>query len=271
MDGTASSADGQVDERLGVTATVGLDDRLLDAAAPLCALLGMSSAQLVGQRITDLTDPRDGTPLWQGLTLTLVRGADGAPSHYLAGLTSARERYEEELEWLATHDALTGLPNRRTFDSRFALELARTEREHVNLALAVLDIDEFKHFNDTFGHQVGDGVLARTGEVLCAQVRAHELMARVGGEEFAWILTGADAVGAHKAVERGRAAVSSTHYGEAGHVTLSAGIAAWRPGLDAHSLYREADLALLHAKRLGRNRIVMAPDADHDDTAVLVA
>ena len=270
MDGTASSGD-DVDERLGVTATIGLDDRLLDAAAPLCALLGLTSSQLVGKPITELVDPLDGVPLWRKLTLTLVRDADGAPSHYLAQLTSARERHEAELEWLATHDVLTGLPNRRTFDSRFAMELARNEREKVGLALAVLDIDEFKRFNDTFGHQVGDGVLARTSEILSAQVRTHELIARVGGEEFAWILTGVDAAGAHRAVERARAAVSSTHFGEAGHVTLSAGIAMWRPGLHASSLYREADLALLHAKRTGRNRIVLAPEGEPGGTASLVA
>jgi diguanylate cyclase (GGDEF)-like protein len=270
MDDMASPEE-DVDERLGVTATVGLDDRLLDAAAPLCLLLGMTSSQLVGRSINDLTDPRDGQPLWQKLTLTLVRDPDGMPSHYQAQLTSAREHYEEELEWLASHDVLTGLPNRRNFESRFAMELARNERENLGLALAVLDIDEFKRFNDTFGHQVGDGVLARTGEILCGQVRAHELMARVGGEEFAWILTGVDVTGAHNAVERGRAAVASTLFAGAGHVTLSAGLATWRPGLDANSLYREADLALLHAKRTGRNRVVIAPDGDPDGTAALVA
>jgi diguanylate cyclase (GGDEF)-like protein len=260
-----------VDDRLGVTATVDLDDRLLDAAAPLCLLMGMTSSQLVGRSIHELTDPRDGEPLWQKLTLTLIRDSAGVPSHYQAQLTSAREHYEEELEWLAGHDVLTGLPNRRNFESRFAMELARNERENLGLALAVLDIDEFKRFNDTFGHQVGDGVLARTGEILCGQVRAHELMARVGGEEFAWILTGVDVGGAHVAVERGRAAVASTLFGAAGHVTLSAGIAAWRPGHDADSLYREADLALLRAKRTGRNRIVVAPDGGPEGAPALVA
>lgn len=260
-----------VDERLGVTATVGLNDELLDAGAPLCALLGRTSAQLVGRSIADLVDPRDGTPLWKHLTLTLVRDTDGRPSHYHAQLTSARARYEAELEWLATHDVLTGLPNRRTFDNRFAMELARAQRGRTGLALAVLDVDEFKRFNDTFGHQVGDGVLSRTGEILLGQVRSDELLARVGGEEFAWILTGVDADGAHVAVERARAAVASTHFGEAGHVTLSAGIAAWRPDLDASGLYRAADMALLHAKRTGRNRIVLAPESDASDATSLVA
>jgi diguanylate cyclase (GGDEF)-like protein len=259
MDGTAAS-DNDRDERLGVTATVGLDDHLLDAATALSALLGMTAAQLIGRSIRELKDPRDGVPLWQKLTLTLMRDPDGQPLHYQAQLTAAREHREEELEWLATHDGLTGLPNRRSFESRLALELARTERGSAGLVLAVLDIDRFKHVNDTFGHQVGDGVLSRAGEILCAQVRTHELVARVGGEEFAWILTGVNAAGAQRAVERGRAAVSSAHFGEAGRVTFSAGIAAWRPGLDASSLYREADLALLRAKRTGRNRIVVAPE-----------
>jgi diguanylate cyclase (GGDEF)-like protein len=260
-----------VDERLEVTATVGLDDRLLDAAAPFCLLLGVTSSQLIGRSINELTDPRDGEPLWPKLTLTLVRDSDGTPSHYQAQLTAAREHYEEELAWLADHDVLTGLPNRRNFETRFAMELARTKRENLGLALAVLDIDEFKRFNDTFGHQVGDGVLARTGEILCGQVRAHELMARIGGEEFAWILTGVDVTGAHLAVERGRTAVASTLFGEVGRVTLSAGIAAWRPGHDVNSLYREADLALLQAKRNGRDRTVIAPSGDPGSPATMVA
>jgi len=170
-----------------------------------------------------------------------------------------RRRYEAELERLATHDALTGLPNRRTFDSRIALEMARCRRDGLIFSLAVLDIDNFKRVNDTFGHQVGDRVLSLVGEVFGAEARADELVSRVGGEEFAWILHGAYPEQAKVAVERARARVASTDFGDAGTITMSAGICALAADMDAVDLYRAADLALLEAKRAGRDRVVVTP------------
>ena len=191
----------------------------------------------------------------------------GAPAT-LAGTTldvtaeheaeAERQRYQAELERLATHDSLTGLANRRTFDGRLALEFSRIKRDGGAVSLAVLDIDNFKQVNDTYGHPVGDAVLARVAETLAAQVRDDELLARVGGEEFAWIIRGTDVAGCEVAVERGRSAVASTHFGDAGRVTISAGISHLAPAMDSAALYRMADQALLAAKRAGRNRVVVA-------------
>jgi diguanylate cyclase (GGDEF)-like protein/PAS domain S-box-containing protein len=166
-----------------------------------------------------------------------------------------RKRYEADLERLATQDSLTGLPNRRTFEERLGMELCRARREGRALSLALIDIDSFKRINDTLGHQAGDMVLEQTGAEFARQVRRHELIARVGGEEFAWILPGADPIGAHIAVERLRSAIASTDFGEAGQVTLSAGISTLEAEMDAETFYRCADMALLAAKSSGRNRV----------------
>jgi diguanylate cyclase (GGDEF)-like protein/PAS domain S-box-containing protein len=169
-----------------------------------------------------------------------------------------RRHYEDELERLATHDGLTGLPNRRTFDARLELELARAYRDGVVLSLAILDIDHFKRVNDTFGHPAGDRVLTKVGEIFAEEARTDELVARVGGEEFAWILHGASAEQALIAVERVRAHIAATDFGETGHITLSAGVCALAGNMEGAELYRGADLALLHAKRTGRDRVVLA-------------
>ncbi len=171
-----------------------------------------------------------------------------------------RQHYEAELRRLATHDELTGLPNRRTYEQRLELEVARCRRGGATMTLAVLDVDRFKAVNDTHGHQVGDAVLCQVGELLGRQVREVELLARIGGEEFAWILQGADAAGARVAVERARSAIAAHRFDTAGHVTISAGICTWLPGMDGPALYRSADMALLEAKRAGRDRVVTAVD-----------
>ena len=184
----------------------------------------------------------------------------GAVTHIYGAVQDVTEhkRYEADLERLATHDELTGLPNRRTFEERLSMELARARREGGTVSLALIDIDSFKRINDTLGHQVGDMVLGRTGAEFLRQVRSHELIARVGGEEFAWILPGADPIGAHIAVERVRRAMAAMTFEEVGQVTLSAGICTLEPGMDGESLYRYADMALLAAKAGGRNRVLAA-------------
>jgi diguanylate cyclase (GGDEF)-like protein len=169
---------------------------------------------------------------------------------------SERRRYEAELERLATHDPLTGLPNHRTFHQRLDEELADAIRHSRPLSIALVDIDGFKAINDGHGHIVGDRVLAAVAQRLDAVVRQGEMLARVGGEEFAWILPDSDAEGAVAAAERARSAVSSEPFVPVGRLTVSIGVAELDELRDRSRLYQCADESLYEAKRLGRDRVV---------------
>jgi diguanylate cyclase (GGDEF)-like protein/PAS domain S-box-containing protein len=169
---------------------------------------------------------------------------------------SERKRYEAELERLAATDSLTGLANHRAFHERLEHEAARANRHGRSLSVAVLDLDYFKEVNDAYGHPVGDEVLREVAERLKTLPRSGELIARVGGEEFAWLLPDADADGALAAADRARKLIGESDIPPIGSVTLSAGICDLAHAADVHELYQRADQALYRAKRLGRNRVV---------------
>jgi diguanylate cyclase (GGDEF)-like protein len=161
----------------------------------------------------------------------------------------------------ATTDALTGLPNRATFLERARRELARTERSGSSLALVMLDIDHFKRFNDRYGHQAGDRVLAQVGRAVAGAVRGIDLAGRYGGEEIVLALVDVETDAAVAAVERVRAAVAEVripHVPEA--VTASAGVALHSGAFeraDLAGLIRRADEALYRSKAAGRDRTTL--------------
>ena len=157
---------------------------------------------------------------------------------------------------MATTDALTGLNNRRMFDHSLQLELAIVERRETPLSLLVLDVDHFKRINDTHGHEVGDTVLVAIAQVLGGCARVIDIVARVGGEEFAVILPNTE--GALEVAERMRTAVAQATW-LAQRATISIGVATLQPAEDASSLYARADAALYAAKAAGRNRVELAP------------
>ncbi len=168
------------------------------------------------------------------------------------------------LAQIATTDALTGLPNRRAFDEAFARDIARAERHGHCLGLAVVDVDFFKRFNDTYGHAIGDDVLRVVGRTICGCLRQTDLGARFGGEEFAVILPETNLQGALRAGERLRAAIAEqiidTEKGKVG-VTVSIGIACYdatQEKVTAELLFEKADKGLYQAKEQGRNRVVAA-------------
>jgi diguanylate cyclase (GGDEF)-like protein/PAS domain S-box-containing protein len=175
---------------------------------------------------------------------------------------SERKRHEEELERLATQDPLTGLANHRVFHERLHAEIARAQRQDLRLSVAILDLDHFKQVNDRHGHPIGDEVLREAGKRLAAVVREGEVLARVGGEEFAWILTGLGEDGAFAAVERARRVIGELPFVEAGTVTMSAGVAELEPVDAAGDLYTRADQALYRAKQNGRNRTIRHSEPD---------
>ena len=174
------------------------------------------------------------------------------------------ERANIELASLATSDGLTGLRNRRAFDERLGEEFERASRYHKPLSLLLLDIDFFKQYNDTFGHQAGDEVLRMVGRTLQKATRETDFPARYGGEEFAVILPETDGDGAMQVAERVRAAVAATSW-ENRDITASLGVCTLRLGMDrADDLVSCADLALYQSKAEGRNRVTrgLAPSAE---------
>ncbi len=173
----------------------------------------------------------------------------------------AADHNEQRLAQLAETDVLTGLPNRRALYRVLDTELARSARGSGSLALAVLDLDHFKRINDEAGHEGGDRVLSAVAEALRQGQRRGDVAARVGGEEFVVLMPATDLVQGVAGLERlaaRLAGLSLSHRGWTGQLTVSAGVATWRPGMDADGLMRAADAALYRAKREGRNRVVAA-------------
>ncbi|HEX2674991.1 MAG TPA: diguanylate cyclase [Polyangiales bacterium] len=176
------------------------------------------------------------------------------------------EAKNAQLERLTTQDPLTELANRRRFDELFDLEWRRAQREQSSLSVIMADVDYFKAYNDTYGHQVGDECLRRVAEVLrSGGRRPPDTAARYGGEEFALILPNTPEQGACGVAEILRERVAQlgiAHSGStvAAHVTLSLGLACCVPSPDhsASRLLAAADAALYEAKRSGRNRWVCA-------------
>lgn len=179
-----------------------------------------------------------------------------------AGMCASISKWAVALGSSATHDPLTGLLNRRTFEEQLHSAMLRVQRHGDPIGVAMIDVDHFKRVNDTHGHHAGDLVLQRVASLLREAVRRTDLVGRWGGEEFTLVFPseGPDATATY--VERVRATVASSPialpHGATVSVTLSAGVAfSPQDGTDAAGLIRIADARLLAAKRAGRNRMVV--------------
>ncbi|HYG05203.1 MAG TPA: two-component regulator propeller domain-containing protein [Stenotrophomonas sp.] len=174
-------------------------------------------------------------------------------------LTRLRLR-SDAFERQAHEDALTGLPNRRQFDEALARDLSRARRSGRPLSLVILDIDHFKQINDRHSHATGDAVLHDVGALLTAACRASDLPARLGGEEFAILLSDTPLAEAERVCARVREMFHArTGWGgvEESRVTFSAGVAELREDESGSSLMQRADHALYEAKRQGRDRVCL--------------
>ncbi len=166
---------------------------------------------------------------------------------------SVQRRQQRELERLASTDSLTQLANRRVLQEALKREAGRRGTDR-RLALVLFDIDHFKEINDAHGHPFGDQVLVEVARRLQGAVRTGEVLARVGGEEFAWLLPAYSADEAVAAADRVRAIVAAEPIDAVGRLTMSAGAGLASTPTDADTLYRLADRALYQAKHTGRDR-----------------
>jgi diguanylate cyclase (GGDEF)-like protein/PAS domain S-box-containing protein len=261
-----------------------LDGEIKAINEALCALTGFAASELIGSRppfpfwppeeheanakiVAEVVTHHGGT---YELTLMRANGErfeaevtarpareeNGRAIGFVSTLrdVSVQKRQQRELERLARTDSLTQLANRHVLQEALAREAARRSANGQQLALVLLDLDLFKQVNDGFGHPAGDAVLVEVAQRLEDTVRAGEVLARVGGEEFAWLLPACDAEEAVAAADRARAAIASEPFGRAGKLTMSAGVGLVSTPSDGDALYRMADRALYDAKQSGRNR-----------------
>ena len=175
------------------------------------------------------------------------------------GLALGNHRLREALRAQSIRDPLTGLFNRRYLDETLEIEIARAEREQRSVAVIMLDVDHFKRFNDTFGHDAGDAVLKAVGGSLARSVRKGDLACRYGGEEFTLVLPGAAIDDAFKRAEFVRESIrklAPTPFGTPlGAISASLGVATYpQDGLTPAQLINAADQALYRAKQGGRDR-----------------
>ena len=275
-----------------------LERRYLQVNQKYCDMLGYSLEELMSMSADDITylDDRenssihrqqllsgiagsisaekryvrkDGNLIWVNRTISLVRDHAGSPLYFLHLVEDImeRKRLEEELRELALTDMLTGLPNRRAFITRLEEEHARLRRfDAQQAAVLMLDLDYFKNINDTWGHPAGDAVLRKVATEINEQIREVDLCGRIGGEEFAVLLTGATPAAAREFAERLRrriADIAVMHEGKNIKVTASIGVAALRAtDTDAAAALMRADRALYTAKEAGRDQVEVIVTGD---------
>jgi diguanylate cyclase (GGDEF)-like protein len=174
-----------------------------------------------------------------------------------------RAALEEELRRLARFDELTGLCNRRYLFDRLTQEMLRARRYGSPLSILLVDLDHFKRINDTYGHLMGDTVLATVASVIRDTIRATDIPGRYGGEEICIVLTETKSAGAQLVAERLRRRIATEQFPAAAggmfHVTCSIGLVEYRDNIkDLVAFLELADRALYQAKALGRNRVVAA-------------
>ncbi len=266
----------------------------------LCDLTGRRSAELTGSLFDSLVHPDEigydrkaitrlidgdrsqykvetrfvhvtGAPIWVAVQATMIRDDSADARRFLVQVQDVthRRRYEENLQYLATHDPLTGLHNRSSFATQLDTHADLVRRYGDEGGLLLLDLDHFKYVNDTLGHQAGDHVIARVAKVLAARLRESDVLARLGGDEFAVLLPKANldaaqfvANGLLEALRAERIAVPGTSDRT---ITASIGIAMFEraEALSGEDVLVSADLAMYDAKEAGRNQLVVHSSDEH--------
>ncbi len=266
----------------------------------LSALSGYPAAKLVGARLDVLLDPQEvtdgpeeiglllgggggefkvetrfthacGDPIWVAVQATMISGRAGDRVRCLVQVQDItyRRHYEENLQFLATHDPLTGLQNRASFAGQLDVHADLVRRYGADGALLLLDLDHFKYINDTLGHHAGDQLIARVAHVLSGRLRTSDTLARLGGDEFAVLLPRADAATAQavardllEALREERINVPRMRERT---ITASIGVAMFdeRSSGEGEEILINADLAMYDAKEAGRNQIAVCAPGEH--------
>lgn len=279
---------------------IGFDERIIYVSPSCVRLVGWSAEQLGGTlalagvnaedlphvretvralkegeideaRLVYRTRHRQGGEIWLETALRATRDPETGRVNGVVAISrdiTAHKDHEEKLAILATKDGLTGLSNRRHFDDMLQQEWHRAERDGTPVSLVMIDVDNFKKFNDQYGHQAGDSCLKTIAKAIAAEARRPaDLAARYGGEEFVLLLPNTDEAGCAQVAERIRQSLEALNLPHAlnpptKRVTLSIGGATGWPNVEAQgnhpSLIAAADRALYTAKHAGRDRFVMS-------------
>ena len=277
-------------------ALVGTDGRWLQANVALCRITGHSLVELKGTTLHAMTHVDDvdldaenlrellagriqsfqvekrirharGHDIWVLVTAAIVRDEQCTPLYLIAQVQDISERHEQgrRLEYVVDHDFLTGLFNRRHFEQELAKESERVARYGVPAAVLVIDLDNFKGVNDTFGHPAGDDLLKQVAALLHRHMRHTDVVARIGGDEFAVLLPQTDAEAAARVADGVVKALgrhTAVLVGREVRVTASIGLTLCN-GLTDAEILAHADLAMYEAKQTGRNRFVVFHQANH--------
>jgi two-component system, cell cycle response regulator len=258
----------------GQVAATGQPIRLPGSAAPVpddrdppfetvLSVPMFSQNRVIG--VLNLYDKQDGRPFTEADMRTIMSLTDQA------GVAIENVLLHQEAQRLAIMDGVTGIWNHRWFQIQFAQELDRAERFGRPFSLLIIDIDDFKAFNDTYGHQLGDFVLVELARRIRSAIRDVDMFARYGGEEFELLLSETDISGAVKTAEKLRSIVADTPFEsdlspEPLKVTVSVGVASYpEAGIDRPSIFKAADFAMYAAKAAGKNRVVAHQRADESD------
>ncbi|MGN0919445.1 MAG: diguanylate cyclase [Alphaproteobacteria bacterium] len=233
-----------------------LTDYFMDATKRDELIAQTRQNKIVDHFSVQMKSPKTGDTIWLNISSRVVEwGGELALYMNLQDITKEKKT-EEKLFKEASTDTLTGLFNRRQFEAMTNVALANCVRQKIPYSMMMLDIDHFKHVNDTFGHDMGDVVLKRVADILNQAHRDSDIIARYGGEEFIVFLSNTDVEGAKIAAERIRSSVEQAVI-MAGDtqvpVTISLGITNSQNG-DIAAMTKEADIALYHSKENGRNQ-----------------
>lgn len=273
-------------------ALVSLEGRWLKVNKSLCHIVGYSEEELLEIDFQKITYPedleldlnyvrqllagkittyqmekryicKDSSIIWVLLSGSLIRDVENNPLYFIAQIQNidSQKRVEQELKYIAYHDVLTGLSNRKQLDVSFEFALAYAKRHKTHIAILFMDLDYFKEVNDQYGHEVGDLLLIETASRLQASLRSSDILARLGGDEFIMGLTEVSDLGPVSEVIKKILSSIAKPIRIKQHrilITSSIGVSLYpEDGQDLNTLIKKADNALYHVKSEGRNNFIL--------------